>query len=150
MSDRYFRSEEARWFPAASAVAIRALVDHDLERLRAVLPADFVLDDHRRTGLGRIEGAALFTQSMAALFEQAPDLVFEPLYTIAVGECGALEMAHMFGTLAASGGDVESVYVRLFVYRDDRMIAMEIFEPEDLDAARARFAALGAAGAGEA
>jgi hypothetical protein len=48
----------------------------------------------------------------------------------------------MFGTLDASGGDVESVYVRLLVFRDDRFLAFELFDLEDLDAARARFEAL--------
>ena len=51
-------------------------------------------------------------------------------------------MAHSFGTLAASGGEVESVYVRLGLYQGDRIVGMELFEPEDLDVARARFEAL--------
>ena len=32
----------------------RAMSDHDLDRLRAELPDDFVLNDHRRTGLGQL------------------------------------------------------------------------------------------------
>lgn len=37
--------------------AVRAWNAHDLERLRALLPADFYLDDRRRTGVGRLDGA---------------------------------------------------------------------------------------------
>ena len=48
-------------------------------------------------------------------------------------------MAHGFGTLVESGGQVESVYVRLALFRGDRIVGMESFEPEDLDVARARF-----------
>lgn len=43
---------------------------------------------------------------------------------------------------AAAGGDVEVSYVRLVLFQDDRIVRLELFEPEDLDAARTRFAAL--------
>jgi hypothetical protein len=128
-----------------------AIVHHDLERLRAVLPERFVFHDHRRTGVGRLEGAAAFIGSLAALFEQSGDAVVEPLYTIAADERGFLEMAHVFGTLAASGGPFEGVYVRLGTYRNDPSgMELELFEPDDVEHARARFAELRAAGAAKA
>jgi hypothetical protein len=49
-------------------------------------------------------------------------------------------MARIFGTLA-NGGAVESVYLRLGLWRGDRLAAMELFEPDDLEAARARLEA---------
>jgi hypothetical protein len=139
MSERYYRSEAARWIPAAAVEGIRAMNTHDLGRMRAALPDDFVFDDHRRTGLGRLEGADAFVASLAWPFEQAPDSVVETLYTVATAQHGDLVMAHSFGTLAESGGEVESVYVRLGLYRGGRIVGMELFEPEDLDVARARF-----------
>jgi hypothetical protein len=42
------------------------------------------------------------------------------------------------GTLAA-GGELESVFARLLLYRDGRLGAVEQFELEHLDVARARF-----------
>ncbi|MGH7899797.1 MAG: hypothetical protein ACREQQ_17710, partial [Candidatus Binatia bacterium] len=55
--DRHARGEGARSAPAAVFEMSRAVIDHDLDRVRAVLPDDFVFHDHRRTGPGRIEGA---------------------------------------------------------------------------------------------
>ena len=92
--------------PRSDAVE-RAMSDHDLDRLRAALPDDFVLNDHRRTGLGQL-GSDDYIASLAALFEQAPDVIIEPLYTVAVEEHGNLAVVRMFGTLA-DGGEFESV-----------------------------------------
>lgn len=139
MGERFLRSDAASSFPASGITAIRALIEHDLAAMRASLPADFVVEDRRRAGLGRLEGAAVFIESFAALFEQSEDLIFEGLYTIAMGDHALLEMAHMFGTLAASGGDFESVYLRLLVFRGEECIRLELFEPTDLAVARARF-----------
>jgi hypothetical protein len=69
VSARFMRGDEV---PTSCAVAIdglRGLIQHDLAPLRAALSDDFVLDDHRRAGLGRIEGADLFARSFEALFE---------------------------------------------------------------------------------
>jgi hypothetical protein len=141
MSQRFRRGEGQR-MPAAAGEAMDALLHHDFERLRATLPDDFVFHDQRRTGLGQLGGAAAFVESLGPLGELAPDFCMETLYTIAIGEYGMLDLARVFGTLAATGGAFESCYVRLGIWRGDRIVAMELFEPEDLDLARARFAAL--------
>ena len=138
MSDR-FRRGEGRRIPVAAREALDALLHHDFERLRAALPEDFVFHDHRRTGLGRLEGGAAFVASLAPLAELSPDFCIETLYTVALGEHGLLEVARVFGTLAASGGAFETVYARLGIWRGERIVAMELFEPEDLELARARF-----------
>jgi len=78
-------------------------------------------------------------RSFAALFEQSSDLVIESLYTLSIGERGLLDVAHMFGTLVASGGDFETVYARLFVFEGERPVGLELFELEHLEIARARF-----------
>ena len=142
MTERYLR-QVAGSIPPAGVAAMRVFLDHDLARLRAVLPDDFVLDDQRRAGVGRIEGPDAFLESLAALFEQAPDLVVETLYGVAADARGVLEMAHLFGTLAASGGPFEGVYVRLWIFAGDRLAGIELFEPEELDRARERFEELG-------
>jgi hypothetical protein len=41
------------------------------------------------------------------------------------------------------GGAFESIYVALVRYRDEKVAGHEFFEPEHLDQALARFAALG-------
>ena len=107
-------------FPPALAdrlvEALRARRARDLTRIRASLPDDFCWDDHRRTGLGRIEGADAYVASLAALFEQSPDIVVgEPLHYLAGASYGALYVGHTFGTFS-DGGEFESVYVAVVLY----------------------------------
>ena len=65
-------------------------------------------------------------------------MISEPLYSIASDEHGSLAMGHSFGTLAG-GGEFESVFLSLWLYRGGRSVALERFEPDDLDLALARF-----------
>jgi hypothetical protein len=125
--------------PRSDAVQ-RALGDHDLDRLRAALPDDFVMSDHRRTGLGQL-GKLDFVTSLAALFGLAPDVIVETLYTVAADQHANLSTVRMFGTLT-DGGAFESFMVRLASFRGEHIVGQELFEPEDLDAARARFEVL--------
>jgi ketosteroid isomerase-like protein len=143
MFERYVRGEGAPYVSAQAIEALRAIRARDLDRLRTLLPDDFVLIDHRRTGVGRVEGADALVASFRPVFDLSPNLTIETLYDVAVDERGALAMTRMYGTLAEGGGEFESFYARLFVYRGDRPVRMELFEPGDLDAARARFEALG-------
>jgi hypothetical protein len=141
MLERYARSETARWAPATLFEFRRAVNEHDLERVRAVLPRDFFFDDHRRTGLGRLESAAEYIASLAALYEESPDAVIESLYEVARSDRGVLAVTRTFGTLA-TGGPFESVFLALTLFEGERLLGAELFELEDLDAARARFDAL--------
>ncbi len=123
--------------PAGVVAMYRARLDRDLAACRAALPDEYVFDDHRRTGLGRIEKDE-YIASLAALFEQSPDTIFGGLYTIAREEHGFLGIGRRFGTLA-EGGEYESIFVALGHYRGGRIVREENFELEDLDVARARF-----------
>jgi hypothetical protein len=135
--ERYARSDSARWTPAAVFEVARAMRDHDLGRIRAALPDDFYLHDHRRTGMGKIEGADDYVASMAALYEQSPDAMPETLYDVVVEKHGSVSVGGTLGTLTG-GGEFESVFVRLLLYQGDRFVGCELFELEQLDAARAR------------
>ena len=142
LAERYARST----FPPALADGvvenIRARRNRDLTRIRASLPDDFYFDDQRRTGLGRIEGADAYLASVAAFFELSPDVVGgEPLYYLVEASYGALYVGHTFGTLT-EGGEFESVFVVIVLYGSERLAGAELFELEDLDRARARFAEL--------
>ena len=124
--------------PAAALELWRAFLDRDLERCRAAIPADFVFHDRRRSGPGRIEGADAWLAWVATLFEQSPDAIPEPLYTIASSEQGSLTLVHTFGTLAG-GGEFETVFLSLWLYRAGQLVGLERFEPDDLELALARF-----------
>src|SRR5262249_17719390 len=139
MLDRYARTDAAQVIPAAWFEIGRALHDHDLERCRAAMPGDMVFHDHRRMiNVGRLESADAYIASLAALFEQSPDLTFEILYMLAAEKHGSLAVGRSFGTLAEGGGEFESLYVRLAQYKGDQYVGMELFDLEDLDVARAR------------
>jgi hypothetical protein len=121
--------------------ALRA-AGRDLARVRTAFPDDFFFHDRRRTGLGQLEGADAYVASVAALHELAPDaLVGQPLHYLADEPHGTLSIAHSFGTLA-NGGAFESVYVMITLSGPDGLAGVELFELDDLEAAKARFAEL--------
>jgi class 3 adenylate cyclase len=135
--ERFERSDEVRALPAAALRFARAMAEHDLEACRAALPADFVRDDHRRTGLGLIEGTEAYLAVCEALWELDVVVAFAPLAILMWNRRGVLHMARGSGTF--EGGRFENVFLRLMVFRDDQVARVELFELDDLDAARARF-----------
>jgi hypothetical protein len=141
MFARYFASDMGRFTPPGQVEFVHALNDRDLARARAALPDDFYFHDHRRTGVGRLTTADDYIASMAAMYELSSDLTADTLYHIAVAEHGSLNVGRLFGRLA-DGGEFESTFVRLNVYRDGRVVGTELFELQDLETARARFEAL--------
>jgi hypothetical protein len=138
MLERYARSDAARCIASGFFEAIRAVNARDLDRLRAVLPADFVHNDQRRTGGGQLENADRYLASQAAEFELTSEMTVEFLYVVAAEKHGLLAMTHTFGTLC-DGGEFELVYILLAPFQGDRLVGVEFFEPEDLEVARARF-----------
>ncbi len=118
---------------------------HDLfnrhERYPWIAP-DFVLEDHRHAGVGRIEGADAYTKSLEALWKLAPDQRLEtgrhwPAYAPDV----ALALTRRHGTLP-DGGAFESEFLLLYEIRDRVIARLESFEVDDLERALARFAEL--------
>jgi hypothetical protein len=142
MGERYARSDAGQGMPPAVLELVRAVRDRDLARARAAVPDDFVYHDHRRTGVGRLEGADAYVKALAVVFELSLGLFAEQLYLIAAEEHGSLSVIRVFGTAADGGGEFELIFVELFSYRHGKLVASELFELEDLDAARARFAEL--------
>jgi class 3 adenylate cyclase len=116
----------------------RGLNERDLVRARGGLCDDFVIEDHRRTGLGRIEGADAYIAAVAAAFELTRDARFDMLYVAASAEHGNVIVARWSGR-NTEGGEFESYSVALTRYRGERVVAFEAFEPEELERALARF-----------
>ncbi len=135
--ERYVRSGANR-MPAALIEYIRAWNDHDLGRMRSLLPDDFFFHDHRRTGVGRVEAADAHIASLGALYELSHDVRLEQLYEAAAAQHAHLWVRRWVGT-NAEGGEFESVFAGLWLYRGERFAGVELFELEDLDAALARF-----------
>jgi hypothetical protein len=127
-------------FPSAVGEYLRAWNDHDLDRLRALLP-EFIYD-RRRTGVGRLD-ADTYIESLRAMFELSSDVRIEPIYEIRVARHALLSANHWYGT-NAEGGDFEAVYAALIHVESERFVGLELFEIENLEAANARFESLGA------
>jgi hypothetical protein len=106
--------------------------------MRALLPDDVYLDDHRRTGVGRLDGADAYLASIAAMYQLSHDLRTETLYIVSVAAHGAVYVARWSGT-NTEGGEFDAVYVCVGLQRDGRPAGLEIFEIDALDAALARF-----------
>jgi ketosteroid isomerase-like protein len=144
LSKRYLDSD-AHSMPPAVVEFFRAINEHDLGRARAALPDDFVLDDHRRLGLGRIDGADAYIASFAAFDEQSKDGRIGDLYQVAEAAHGRVGVSRTSGT-NQEGGAFEIVYAIVTSFRAGRIASVEFFEVDDLDKALARFEALRPAG----
>src|SRR5262249_20716847 len=110
-------------------------------RLRAAFADDFVLADHRPARLGGIEGADGWTESFAALWDLAPDVQMALTCQLAYAPYGSVGHGRVFGTLR-DGGAFENPTVGGSSVADGRLARLELFEPEQVDAALARFAEL--------
>ena len=136
----YEQSDDGRRLSPLIFENRRAFSEHDLEAMRATLRDDFVGDDHRRTGSGEL-GVDAYLESVAALYASTTELVSETLYFDAINEWGTISVASMFGT-AIDGGEFENVLVRLSMTDGQLLTRIEIFEVDDLELARSRFAEL--------
>ena len=150
--DRSAAQHEAwtRWGTIEPAVAphldvlgrmLAAFNAHDVAAYSATVADDVVVVDHRRTGMGRIEGVAAYAANTGALWKLAPGSQAElgwqwPAY----GLHGVVTVVRRHGE-SADGSE----YLGLFVQAEGRFTNIEVFERDALDAALARFAELGAA-----
>ena len=145
------REAWARWSAIEPAAApwvalVGAVLDgydaRDRERVRAIFADDAVVEDHRRTGFGRIEGADAYLERVRVLWDLAPEQRIElGWFWPAVERHGVVTTLRRFGALAG-GGAFESDYLWLAVATGGRITRAEMFEIEDRDRALARLAAL--------
>jgi class 3 adenylate cyclase len=145
------REALARWAAIDPVVAptvglISELVDafnaQDRDRVRAFYAADVVVDDHRHAGMGRIEGADAYVDSVAVLWDLASTTRIEYGFPFPViGAHGGVATVRRTGDVAG-GGPFESGYLNLFVCVDGRITRSELFELDDRERALARFEAL--------
>jgi ketosteroid isomerase-like protein len=145
------REVQRRWFahdPVAAAVMAPvleladAMASRDVPRLRAVLADDVVVDDHRPTRLGTIEGGDAYAASLGTLWELAPDIHLDPVLGPLVWDRhGCIGTTHTSGTFPA-GGSFETYLLSIVIVRDGRIARLEYFDPDGIAEARERFAAL--------
>lgn len=117
---------------------LEAVNRRDLSVLQSQFAEDFVVDDHRRTGLGHIRGGKTYLDSIQALLDLSPELKIHPLCFHRSTDRGSVIFARTSG-LNAEGGEFESFYLAVFFVRDGEVARLEFYEPEDLDTALERF-----------
>lgn len=127
--------------PAVFREFSRAVNAHDLAALKATLSGDYILDDHRRTGMGRIEGVDAHVAALEAVFQLTTDWRVDLLYYLNVGPQGGVSVTRTSG-FNHEGGAFESYYCTVTLVRDGKIAIFELFELEDRDKALARFAGL--------
>jgi ketosteroid isomerase-like protein len=148
------REAWARWAAIDPGVApwvelLNAMTDgwnaRDRAAIRARFADDVVVVDRRHTGIGRIEGAAAYVDANAVLWDLAPDQRVEfDSSGLRFDRHALLVTLRRVGTLV-DGGAFESAYVWVSLVIGGRITLLELFEIDAIDAALARFEALGAA-----
>jgi len=109
------------------------------------LANEFVVEDHRHAGMGRLVGAEAYAESIAALRDLAPDSTIESgWHWLALERHGAITVMRRIGTLR-EGGAYEVEHLFLLTVARGRVTRLEFFELDAADAAIARFEELCAA-----
>jgi len=124
-------------FEMARGMAVR-----DVSRVRAVLADQVVVQDHRPSRLGTIHGGDAYAESLAALWQLAPDTLLDvPVGPLVWDARGCVGVLHTAGTFP-SGGSFETDLAVLSIVDGGRITRLEYFDAADVDAALARFEAL--------
>jgi ketosteroid isomerase-like protein len=132
----------APWVELFTGIVHEGFDGTDWERIRTFFADDVVVEDHRRTGIGRIEGADAYLDTVRVLWALAPDQRIElGWFWPAVEPHGVVTTLKRLGTLA-DGGAFESDALWLCSVAGGRVTRAEMFEVEDLDKALGRLAEL--------
>lgn len=148
--DRFVAGEAA----ASGGVApfadfIRAFQQHDWEAAHRTLAPDFVFDDHRTLGLGRLDRDR-WIASLQAQAAPGPRLAGEVRRVLAWNHHGLVVELRTYGALwgadgaSESSGPFENALICVFMTTGDRIRSSHSFDRTDTDRALARFAELSA------
>src|SRR5262249_9721362 len=89
-------------------------IDHDPVRARAAFADDLVVHDHRLAGLGLLEGADAYLESLAALWTLSPDDHTEAWFELARERHGVVAAVKWVGTFP-EGGPYERPTVVVYI-----------------------------------
>jgi len=142
LEERYAAGEGARggqWAVGDGSYS-RAIAARDWDALAALCAPELVVNDHRLLGWEPLRGRTAYIESVKALFDLAPDARLRIDHIIR-SDHGELVVSGWVGT--RDGGAFEMPRLVVIEYdRLRRMSRIDGYDPEQLDAARARFAAL--------
>ena len=131
---------EAAGYPETTRLALallHAVLASDWEAWRALLADDLSFEDHRAGGIGTITGPE-WVEAQRVLTELSPDVTTVPTEVLAIADHGWISRVRITGTLA-DGGPFESDHVDLFTVARGRITHVEMFDPDAVAEARARF-----------
>jgi hypothetical protein len=141
--DRFVAGEAAGLAPFAAF--FRAVQQHDWEAARRSLTPDFVLDDHRTRGLGRLDRDQ-WIASMEAEAALGPGLAGEVRRVLAWNRHGLVVEVRTYGGMwgsdgASDGGSpFENLFLIVFMTSGDGIRSTTPFDPTDAERALAWFA----------
>lgn len=139
--DRFAAGEAAETGGVAPFAAfIRAVAAYDWEAARRTLAPDFVLDDRRTLGLGRLDRDQ-WIASMEAQAALGPGLAGEVRRVLAWNRHGLVVELRTYG-MVDGGGPFENLFLSVFMTNGDCIRSSNPFDLTDADRALARFAKL--------
>ena len=118
--------------------ALDAFNEKSAAKWRAAFADGLVVEDHRLAGMGRIDGADSYTESVVAPWKIAPVTHGDAGWRwLALDRHGVITVLGRTGTVPDGGGDLENEY--LYLVAQGRITRVEMFEMNVLDKALARF-----------
>jgi class 3 adenylate cyclase/tetratricopeptide (TPR) repeat protein len=142
----YVAGEGAAYGRVAAAMGAfaRAISAWDWDGLSALVTLDFVIRDHGPLGREVLRGRAAYLESLKSLVDLAPDVRLRRDCMI-LSHRAALAISTWVGT--REGGAFEAPRAVVFEFAPGGQIrGMDLYNPGQLDEARARFEALGKSG----
>jgi tetratricopeptide (TPR) repeat protein len=142
LDERYAQGEAAPFARAwdKSQRFMRALAARDWDNLTDLLSPEFVIEDHRPIGWGRLSGDE-WIGFLRALVELRPDAVSRVDHVLAMNERGNLFISHWEGDESGGQFEIPSITSSAFA-ADGRLKRTDVYGLDQLDEAQARFAAL--------
>ncbi len=119
---------------AATAATVREMLaeTHDLRRLATTLAPDLAYHDYRRTGPGKLVGAAAVLENLHAFEQLSSGMVWRYDEVLHLDECSLAVRGINTGKDNRGGGDFERRFAFLWKFGPDGLLThMEVFEPED-------------------
>jgi ketosteroid isomerase-like protein len=137
---RRFASGEAADHSTAAHVLrdlARAVLTPDWDLWRALLADDCTLHDRRTAGIGMLSGPE-WVEAQRVMSGMSPDVTTTATEVLELADHGWISRVRIAGTLA-DGGPFESDHVDLFTIAGGRIASVEMFDPDAVPEARARF-----------
>jgi len=137
------RFSEEYGIVGGAAQLSKAMNARDLATVRGCMADSFVIDDRRHLRVADLQDADSHIAMLASAFDLVQDYLVEAVRVDAVEPWGSVGLTRNTGTTTDSG-PFETLAVALTMWDDDGLITrIEVYDPEDANAAVERLRALG-------